>query len=119
MNIKQNEIYMIQFFPKVGDEITKIRPAMVVSSDNIGKLKLKTVVPITDWKEQYKFYPWMIKIVPNPQNGLKKVSAIDTFQIKNLSIDRFKDRVGEIDNVLGKAVHQTILKTFNPRYSIL
>ncbi len=118
MNIKQNEIYMVQFFPKVGDEITKTRPAIVVSNDNIGKLKLKTVTPITDWKEQYKFYPWMIKLTPNSQNGLKKVSAIDTFQIKNLSIDRFINKIGEIDNILLKKVHETILKTFNLRYLI-
>ncbi len=119
MNIKQGEIYMVEFFPQVGDEISKLRPAIVVSSDSIGKLRVKTVVPITDWKKQYSFYPWIIKISPNLENGLKKDSGIDTFQIKNMSMKRFKNKIGQIDDSLLKKVHETILKTFNPTYSIL
>ena len=33
-----------------GDEIRKIRTAVVVSEDAIGRLRLKIVVPITEWK---------------------------------------------------------------------
>lgn len=39
MSIKQNEIYLVEFFPKIGDEISKKRPAIVVSDDGVGKLK--------------------------------------------------------------------------------
>ncbi|MBM3323278.1 type II toxin-antitoxin system PemK/MazF family toxin [candidate division WOR-3 bacterium] len=31
----------------------KTRPAVVVSTDAIGVLPLKVVVPITDWKDRY------------------------------------------------------------------
>ena len=79
MNINQGEVWMVEFFPKVGSEITKLRPAIVVSHNEIGRLPLKTIVPITDWKNNYAHYPWMLKIEADTLNGLSKTSAIDCF----------------------------------------
>jgi mRNA interferase MazF len=116
MSIKQGEIWMVKFFPKVGSEISKLRPAIVVSHDTIGRLPLKTLVPITDWKANYTYYPWMIKIEPNEINGLSKVSAIDCFQVKNFANERFNEKVGIADDIIIKKVHDTIVKTLNPLY---
>lgn len=118
MNIKQNEVWLVKFFPKIGDEISKIRPALVISDDKVGKLKLRTVVPITDWKDRYKLYPWMIYIDADSTNGLSKKSAIDCFQVKNLSVQRFDKRIGAITARLSKNIHETVLKTFNSQYCI-
>ena len=57
MNINQAEIWLVSFNPTTGQEIGKKRPAIVVNSDHVGKLKLRTVVPITDWKNTYAIYP--------------------------------------------------------------
>ena len=116
MNINQGEIWMVEFFPKVGSEITKLRPAIVVSHNEIGRLPLKTIVPITDWKNNYAHYPWMLKIEASTSNGLSKTSAIDCFQVKNFANERFVERVGEVDEMMVKKVHQTIAKTLNPVY---
>jgi len=116
MSINQGEIWMVEFFPKVGSEITKLRPAIVVSHNEIGRLPLKTIVPITDWKNNYVHYPWMLKIEVNALNGLSKTSAIDCFQVKNFSNKRFVKRVGEVDEMIIKKVHETIVKTLNPAY---
>ena len=91
------------------------RRTQVISNNIIGKLPLKTVVPITDWKEKYKNYPWMIKILPNNLNNLSKVSAIDCFQVKNFANERFIKRVGLIEV---KDIHENITKTFNPLYQL-
>ena len=56
--------------PTIGQEIKKTRPAVVVSSKGIGRLPLKIIVPITDWKSPYANYPWMVYLEPNKQNGL-------------------------------------------------
>ena len=106
MNISQEEIWLVEFFPKVGSEITKLRPAIVVSHNEIGRLPLKTIVPITDWKTNYK------------TNGLSKISAIDCFQIKNFANERFVEKIGIIESTLLEEVHQTIVKTLNPLYAI-
>jgi len=118
MNINQGEIWMVEFFPKVGSEITKLRPAIVVSHNEIGRLPLKTIVPITDWKSNYAHYPWMLKIEADTLNGLSKISAIDCFQIKNFANERFVEKVGSIDKVMIKKVHDTIAKTLNPLYTL-
>jgi mRNA interferase MazF len=118
MSINQGEVWMVEFFPKVGSEITKLRPAIVVSHNTIGRLPLKTLVPITDWKPNYAHYPWMLKIEPNEINGLSKVSAIDCFQVKNFANERFGEKVGSVDNMMIKKVHETIAKTLNPLYSL-
>ena len=118
MNINQSEVWLIEFYPKVGSEITKRRPGLVVSHNAIGRLPLKTVVPITEWKEQYEEYPWMVKVKNDAINGLGKLSAIDCFQIKNLSHERFVRKLGDVDGYVLKKVHTIILKTLNPMYTI-
>ena len=119
MNIEQGEIWLVQFYPQVGSEISKLRPAIVISHDTIGRLPLKTIVPITDWKANYRHYPWMIQIQKNKVNGLTKVSAIDCFQVKNFSNERLVEKIGTVDDTLLKLVHQTVTKTLNPNYTLV
>jgi mRNA interferase MazF len=118
MSINQGEIWLVQFYPKVGSEITKERPSIVVSHNHIGKLPLKTIVPITDWKSNYLYYPWMLSIQPNELNNLSKLSAIDCFQIKNFSNERFIKKIGEVDEKFLRDIHSTITKTLNPIYTL-
>ena len=118
LNINQGEIWMVNFEPSVGNEIQKLRPAIVVNDDRIGRFGIKIVVPITQWKEHYIDYPWIIKIIPDAINGLAKDSSIECFQIKSFAVDRFDKKIGEIDKLLLLQVHQTIAKTLNPTYKI-
>ncbi|MDJ1182434.1 type II toxin-antitoxin system PemK/MazF family toxin [Roseofilum sp. BLCC_M143] len=50
---KRGEIWQVNLDPTLGDEIRKTRPAIVVSANAIGKLPLKLVVPVTDWKTAF------------------------------------------------------------------
>jgi len=119
MSIKQGDIWLVKFYPQVGSEISKLRPAVVISHDTIGRLPLKTIVPITDWKDNYSHYPWMIEVKKDTHNSLSKTSAIDCFQIKNFSNDRLVERLGSIDTVLLKHIHETVAKTLNPNYTLI
>ncbi|MGE4289981.1 MAG: type II toxin-antitoxin system PemK/MazF family toxin [Salinivirgaceae bacterium] len=94
--MKQNEIWLINLDPTVGSEIKKTRPAIIVNDNSLGKLPLKIIVPITDWKDRYEIAPWMIKIEPNAKNNLAKDSAADCFQIRSVSQDRFVKQIGEL-----------------------
>lgn len=80
--MKQSEIWLIDLDPTKGAEIQKKRPAVIVNNNTLGKLPLKIVVPITDWKERYQVAPWMVQLEPNSQNGLSKTSAADCFQVR-------------------------------------
>ncbi len=94
--MKQGDIWTINLNPIIGAEIKKIRPAVIVNDNTLGKLPLKIIVPLTDWKEDFKFAPWMIKIAPNEENGLNKLSSADCFQVRSVSIKRFEKRLGEV-----------------------
>lgn len=83
--MKQNEVWLINLNPSIGAEIKKTRPAVIVNDDALGKLPLKIIVPLTDWKKHFEFAPWMVKIEPDESNGLSKVSSADCFQVRSVS----------------------------------
>ena len=92
--MNQGEIWLVDFAPKIGDEIDKKRPALIVSNNSIGRLRLKVVVPITDPSTYAQ--SWHIRIDPDKTNGLSKISIADCFQIKSISNDRFIKRTGTL-----------------------
>lgn len=101
----RGEVWLVRFDPSCGAEIQKLRPAVVVQEDELGRLPLSIVVPITDWKEHYSAYPWHTKLVPSAENGLEKASSADSLQVKSVSHERFVKRVGdvrkgELDNIV-------------------
>jgi len=79
------EIWLICLDPTLGAEIKKTRPAVIVSSTKLKKLPLCIIVPISDWKAKYEIAPWMVKLIPNQQNGLSKNSTADCFQVRSVS----------------------------------
>jgi len=93
----RGEIWLVNFDPAVGGEIRKLRPALVISLDSIGRLPLRLVVPVTDWKAQYLNYPWFVELPATPSNGLLKDSGADAFQTKSISVTRFVRRLGTLN----------------------
>ena len=93
---KKREIWLVNLEPTLGVEIKKIRPVVVINSNAIGKLPLKLIAPITDWKNYYSQNPWHIQIVPNSSNNLSKISAIDTLQLRGVDLQRFQKKIGLI-----------------------
>jgi len=91
----RGEIWNVNLDPTVGAEIKKTRPALVISSDAVGRLPIKLVAPITEWKQGYAGNIWHIKIDPDNQNNLGKVSVIDVLQIRGLDYQRFIKLIGK------------------------
>ena len=96
--MKQGEIWQINLDPTIGSEMKKIRPCIILNSNLVGKLALKIVAPLTDFKEHYRSVPWMVIIEPDTINGLKKISAIDLFQVRSLSQKRLIKKIGAVNN---------------------
>jgi mRNA interferase MazF len=92
--MKQGEIWLVNLNPATGAEMQKIRPALIVNVNGLGKLPLKIIVPVTDWKKRYDNVPWMLKTVPSETNGLNKESAIDCFQIRCVAQERLIKKIG-------------------------
>ncbi|MEL6718718.1 MAG: type II toxin-antitoxin system PemK/MazF family toxin [Bacteroidota bacterium] len=111
--MKRSEIWLINLDPTVGAEIRKIRPAIIVSDDNLGLLPLKVIVPITDWKPRYEKADWMVELKPNKSNGLDKHSAADCFQVRSLSKKRIYKKIGALSNERMTAIEQALVKVLN------
>jgi mRNA interferase MazF len=95
--MNRSEVWLINLDPTVGSEIKKTRPGVIVNADGLGKLPLRIIVPLTDWKDHYEIAEWMVKLIPDETNGLSKASAADCFQVRSVSTKRLIKKLGEID----------------------
>ena len=91
----RGEIWLVNFDPTVGTEIRKTRPAVVVSSDAVGRLPIKLVAPLIDWKNHYAPNIWHVRVDPDSINGLARPSAIDTL-LRGMDQQRFIRRLGKV-----------------------
>jgi mRNA interferase MazF len=94
---RRGEVWWVDLNPTVGAEIAKLRTVVVVSSDSVGILPIKLIAPITGWQDKFASRLWLVKLQPTPVNGLTKVSAIDTLQLRGADIQqRFKSKLGQL-----------------------
>lgn len=96
MSINRGEIWRVSLDPTIGAEIRKTRPVVVVSSDAIGALPIKMVAPLTEWKDYLAQNIWHVKVAPDSTNGLTKVSAVDTLQLRGVDTQRFVQKLGSV-----------------------
>jgi len=96
--MNQGDIWYINLDPTKGAEIKKTRPGVIVNDDALGKLPLKVIVPLTDWRKRYEIASWMVKIDHDTTNNLSQTSAADCFQVRSISKERFVRKIGRIDS---------------------
>ncbi|KAM3090534.1 type II toxin-antitoxin system PemK/MazF family toxin [Phormidesmis sp. 146-35] len=111
--MRRGEIWLYNANPTLGDEISKIRPAIIVNNDAIGTLRLKVVVPITGWNEAFSEVPWMVCLTPSPENQLTKASAADTFQVRSVSQQRLIRQLGFVDDLTMRSIGQGLALVLN------
>jgi mRNA interferase MazF len=113
--MKRSEIWLINLDPTVGAEIQKTRPAIIVNDDALGILPLRVIVPITDWKTRYDVANWMVKVEVDTQNKLTKTSAVDCFQIRSVSKNRFVRKIGIINDFVMEEIENALINVLKIR----
>ncbi len=106
---KRGDIWLVNFDPTIGAEIKKIRPAVVISSDAVGKLPIKLIAPLTDWKPYFADNLWHVKIEPDMANNLTKASAIDALQLRGVDLQRFIRKLGIVSDITMSAISTAIV----------
>ncbi len=87
MVIKQYEVYWISLDPTHGSEISKTRPCVVVSPDDLNRsLRTVVIIPITS---TMKKYPWRIDCTVQNKNG-----SIAADQIRVVDKTRLSSKIG-------------------------
>ncbi|MBI5414967.1 type II toxin-antitoxin system PemK/MazF family toxin [Candidatus Peregrinibacteria bacterium] len=96
MNIKYGDIVVADFAPQIGAEITKKRPALVVSRNEINvKGPLCILIPITG--NVQKMLPFHIFVKASEKNGLLCNSKAVPEQIKSFDKRRILKKIGRLE----------------------
>ncbi|ELL8831053.1 type II toxin-antitoxin system PemK/MazF family toxin [Campylobacter jejuni] len=116
--VKYGELWIADFEPQVGEEITKKRPALILSNNLFNSnQKLVFVVPLTAWQDKFYKGIWFLKIDKNATNNLNVDSAINCSQIKSFSKDRLIEKIGEVDEKIMKEVRIILDEILSPQFN--
>ena len=109
MIIRRGDICLVALDPVMGSEISKTRPALIVSNDINNRFSgTLTVLPITSKKLQ-KIYPFEV-FLPKGMGNLPKNSKVKADQIRTLDKRRFVKFIGAVDADIMENV-ETAMKT--------
>ena len=91
---KRGEIWIVNLDPTVGSEISKKRPAVIISNDiNNVNADTVTVIPVTSSTQ--KIYPFEIAL-PAGVGGLKHDSKAKANQIRTIDKRRLTQSIGTL-----------------------
>ena len=102
MEIKQYSVYWVNLDPVVGSEVSKTRPCVIISPDDMNKyLRTVIIAPLTHTLKQY---PSRVSCKLNGENGMIMLDQIKTVDKIRLTgyISRFKksehEKIKEVIN---------------------
>ena len=110
MELNKGDIVIVNLYPKKGDQVGKIRPAVIISGDDENSI-LDTVIlmPLsTDIIDNMEPYRVRIK----KRDDLKEDSDILINQIRTLSKVRIKNKIAKISNEEFDLIIQALCKNF-------
>ena len=96
--MKQGEIWDIKLGSKFETSKRMARPVVVINDDTIGVLPSRVIVPLTDWQDKFDDAIWLVRVDPDDENNLGKISAADAFQLHSIPTARFVKKVGTISD---------------------
>jgi mRNA interferase MazF len=92
----RGEVWQMSLMAGSKSENTNSRTVVILSSDALGALPLKVIVPLTPWKDEYSSAPWMVRLPPVLHSGIEIPMSADTLQIRSVSTARLVKRLGEL-----------------------
>jgi mRNA interferase MazF len=110
MELNRGDIVIVNLYPKKGDEVGKIRPAVIISGNDENSI-LDTVILIplsTDLIDD--MFPYRIRI--KKRDHLKQDSDILINQIRTLSKVRIKEKIGKITSQEYDLLIEALCKNF-------
>ncbi|HXG38552.1 MAG TPA: type II toxin-antitoxin system PemK/MazF family toxin [Bacteroidota bacterium] len=111
MEILYGHIYLVNFDPSVGSEYQKVRPALVIQSDEITvHSPLVTIIPISSRVEKKETDD--ILIPKDDKNRLLHTSVLKVHQISSFDRRRFIHRIGEVNRDIMNLVAIYLRKHF-------
>ncbi len=91
----RGEIYLVNFDPTIGSEISKTRPSLIIQNNIANENSPITIIAAITSKFDDRLYPTEVLIEP-PDGGLKTTSVILLNQIRSIDRQRLIKRIGAI-----------------------
>lgn len=104
----RGEIWSLAAGAGNGDGTAVTRPVLLLSCDALSVLPLRVIVPLVPWKEQFASAPWMVRIPPVLNSGLRQVMAADALQVRSLSASRLNQKLGSLPDRLVNEVAEAV-----------
>jgi len=97
MEINQYSVYWVNLDPVVGSEVSKTRPCVIISPDDMNKyMRTVIIAPLTHTLKQY---PSRIQCVVNGENGMVMLDQIKTVDKKRLATYMGKLKKSEFEKI--------------------
>lgn len=105
MVIKRFEVYFVELDPAIGSEINKVRPCVIISSDDANRtLNSFIVAPMTS---TIRNYPSRVNCFVN---GKKGQVALD--QLRAIDKQRLKNKIAVLDKATSKNIVNILIEMF-------
>ena len=92
---RRGEIYWVNLDPTLGSEISKMRPAVIISNDIGNQYSQRVIVaPITSRRTQ-QIYPFEVRVEIG-EGGLKESSKVLLDQIRTVDKSRLVRKLGKL-----------------------
>lgn len=105
--IKRGEIWSTDLRPGIGQEVTKVRPALVVSNNTINRIAATLVIIPISSQIPPVLGPDRI-LVSQKQTGLTKDSVLLCGHIRAIDKKRLKKKIGAINKTILNEVEQAL-----------
>jgi mRNA interferase MazF len=91
---KRGEVYRVKLDPAIGSEISKTRPAVIISNDTGNRYSDRVIVAPLTSKGLDKVYPFEVKVLQ--EDGVSDASKVLLDQIRTLDKSRLGKQKGEL-----------------------
>lgn len=113
MKLQHAHIYFVEFDPSSGHEFKKIRPALLISSNNLMlRSNLITCVPFTANANNVVATDDIL-VKKDSSNNLFSDSILKTQHISTFDKNRVKKYIGMLDNSTLKNLKNLIIRNFD------
>ncbi|MGC1308999.1 MAG: type II toxin-antitoxin system PemK/MazF family toxin [Phormidesmis sp.] len=106
LTYRRGEIWWVALDPVVGSETGKERPCLILQNDVGNKNSDTTIIaPLLPGK---KTFPYVVNILPTPQNKLKGDRHINLGQMRVIDARRIKNKQGILENAYWPAIERAV-----------
>ena len=104
---RRGELYWVNLDPTIGSEISKTRPALIISNNTGNQYADRVIVAPVTSGSMSKTYPFEV-LLPATEAGLPKASKVLLDQIRTVDKQRLGAKIGELSNERMEAVNRSI-----------